>query len=361
MLGRHFYNESIRKTIIGFGTLFNNIELRRKDKNNNIVQVMKVPLAYGPREKFLARVNAEPDLEDRKSTQIQLPRISFELTGLTYDSSRKISSTQMCQTVRTGEVNQIFTQYVPVPYNMTFELSIIAKHNDDAVQILEQILPFFQPSFTITLNMISNTNEYKDIPIVLDGDIGIQDDYEADFKIRRTLIYTLKFVAKSYIYGPLTTAEIIKKVNVDIGRQLEDRLVKDSRYTVTPKALTDYNNDGTVITAANINQTDSQITLSAHNFVTGSIVTYRTIGEDSENIGGLESGENYYVIRLDPANFRLAKTKLDSRQGYYIEFTSSGSGEHKFSIINQYDDAFVEADDDYGFNETWTDYNTEEI
>lgn len=358
MLGRHFYNESIRKTIIGFGTLFNNIELRRRDSNNVVVQTMKVPLAYGPREKFLARVNAEPDLEDRKSTQIQLPRISFELTSLKYDPMRKLASTQMCQSTRnTGE---IFTQYVPVPYNFDFDVSIIAKHNDDAVQIIEQILPFFQPSFTITINMITNTNEYKDIPIIL-NDIGIQDEYEADFTVRRTIIYTLQFTAKSFIYGPITTAKIIKKVNADIGRILSDgTTVKDSRYTVTPKALIDYNEDGTVITDANISLQDSQITLPNHGFVTGSRVMYRLIGDDSTNIAPLESNEVYYVIKIDPSNFKLAETKLDSTYGFHIPFESSGTGEHKFSIINHYDDAFVEPDDNFGFNELWTDYPIEE-
>lgn len=358
MLGRHFYNESIRKIIIGFGTLFNNIELRRRDSNNTVIQTMKVPLAYGPREKFLARVNAEPDLEDRKSTQIQLPRISFELTTLKYDPSRKLVSTQICQSTRnTGEV---FSQYVPVPYNFDFDVSIIAKHNDDAVQIIEQILPFFQPSFTITINMISNTNEYKDIPIIL-NDIDIRDEYEADFTVRRTIIYSLQFTAKGFIYGPLTTSKIIKKVNSDIGRILADgSRIKDSRYTVTPKALVDYNEDGTIIDNTNINLSDSQITLTNHNFITGSKVMYRTIGNSSEPIEPLESNGIYYVIKLDPSNFRLAETKLKARNGIYIPFDSAGSGEHKFSIINQYDDTFVEPDDDFGFNELWTDYPVED-
>lgn len=245
MLGRHFYNESIRKTIIGFGTLFNNIELRRKDSDNNTVQTIKIPLAYGPVEKFLARVEAEPNLDQRRPTQIQLPRISFEMTGISYDPSRKLSPTQVCKSPKSGETEKTYSHYVPVPYNLDFQVSIISKNNDDAVQILEQILPFFQPYFSITINMISQTDEKKDIPILLNG-VTLQDDYEGSFTTRRTIIYTLTFVAKTYIYGPVTTSEIIKKVNVDIGTAINsNRYVK---YSVTPKALEDLNNDGVIDT-----------------------------------------------------------------------------------------------------------------
>jgi hypothetical protein len=243
MLGRHFYNESIRKTIIGFGTLFNNIELRRKDSDNVTVQTIKVPLAYGPVEKFLARVEAEPNLDKRRPTQIQLPRISFEMKGISYDPGRKLSPTQVCRSPKDGDTQKSYSHYLPVPYNLDFEVAIISKNNDDAVQILEQILPFFQPHFSITINMISQTDEKKDIPILLNG-VTLQDDYEGDFRTRRTIIYTLTFTAKSYIYGPVTTSEVIKKVNVDIGTAINaNRYVT---YSATPKALEDINDDGVI-------------------------------------------------------------------------------------------------------------------
>ena len=140
MLGTHFYNESIRKTIVGFGTLFNNIELQRKDKDDSVKQTIKVPLAYGPIEKFLARVEAEPDLDKRRPTQIQLPRISFEMKGIAYDPGRKLGPTQICRTAKSGETDISYSHYLPVPYNLDFEVAIISKNNDDAVQILEQIL-----------------------------------------------------------------------------------------------------------------------------------------------------------------------------------------------------------------------------
>ena len=245
MLGTHFYNESIRKTIIGFGTLFNNIELQRKDKDGTVKQTMKVPLAYGPVEKFLARVEAEPNLDKRRPTQIQLPRIAFEMKGISYDAGRKLGPTQICRTSKAGDAQQTYSHYLPVPYNLDFEVAIISKNNDDAVQILEQILPFFQPHFSITINMVSQTDEKKDIPILLNS-VNLSDDYEGPFTTRRTIIYTLTFTAKTYIYGPITTSEVIKKVNVDIGTAINaNRYIT---YSATPKALEDLNSDGVIDT-----------------------------------------------------------------------------------------------------------------
>ena len=139
MLGTHFYHEIIRKTIIGFGTLFNNIELRRTDSAGNIVQTIKVPLAYGPREKFLARLETEPRLEGRAEVGIQLPRISFEMKGVQYDSTRKMSPINICTKEKSGDVKGVYKQYAPVPYNVDFELNIISKNNDESVQILSLI------------------------------------------------------------------------------------------------------------------------------------------------------------------------------------------------------------------------------
>lgn len=245
MLGTHFYNESIRKTIIGFGTVFNNIELQRQDSDGAVKQTIKVPLAYGPTEKFLARVEAEPNLDKRRPTQIQLPRIAFEMKGISYDPARKLGATQICRSSKAGDATKTYSHYLPVPYNLDFEVAIISKNNDDAVQILEQILPFFQPHFSITINMVNETDEKRDIPILLNN-VSIQDEYEGDFRVRRTIIYTLTFTAKSYIYGPVTTSEVIKKVNVDIGTAINaNRYVT---YSATPKALEDLNDDGVINT-----------------------------------------------------------------------------------------------------------------
>lgn len=354
MLGTHFYHEIIRKTIVGFGTLFNNVELRRTDKSGNIVQTIKVPLAYGPREKFLARLDAEPQLDGRAEAQIQLPRISFEMKGISYDPSRKLSPVNICTTPKSGDTKAVYTQYSPVPYNIDFELNIISKNNDDSVQILEQILPYFQPVFNISIKLVDTTSEVKDIPIILNN-VGMQDDYEGDFRKRRALIHTLSFVAKTYLYGPVATSDVIRTVNVDIGTAINagSRYV---RYSATPKALEDYNSDGTNIGFNSFNISSNTITLTNHGFVTGDFVTY-TSDPNGQPTGGLTDGKEYYIIKIDNDNFRLAGTKYNAQRGYGIDLKSQGAGaNHKFSIINSLDDAYVESDDNFGFNETWTEY-----
>jgi hypothetical protein len=149
----YFYNEILRKTIISFGTLFNDITILQGDS------YIKVPLAYGPTQKFLARLNQSPDLN--KSTAITLPRISFEFTGLVYDPSRKVTTTQTFTVKDPNDGTETKKAYMPVPYNMQFELSVMTKLNDDALQIIEQILPYFQPSYNITVDLVSSINEKK--------------------------------------------------------------------------------------------------------------------------------------------------------------------------------------------------------
>ena len=160
MLGTYSYHEIFRKTVVAFGTLFNNIELRRTD------EVMKVPLAYGPKQKFLARLDQTPD-PTNKRVQITLPRISFEINGITYDSSRKVSPTQKIKIAKDGDENK--NVFMPVPYNLSFELSIISKTQEDGLQILEQILPYFQPHYNLPVKLLSDVNETKDVPVVLNS------------------------------------------------------------------------------------------------------------------------------------------------------------------------------------------------
>ena len=150
MLGQQFYHETIRKVVIAFGSMFNDIQLVRKDNSGTITQSMKVPLAYGPREKFLARLREDADLT--KQVAVTLPRIGFEISSITYDASRKLNRVQQFKKVKGTTSKQLDTQYMPVPYNVGFSLYILAKQSDDGLQIVEQILPYFQPDYTITLN-----------------------------------------------------------------------------------------------------------------------------------------------------------------------------------------------------------------
>ena len=250
MLGTYFYHEILRKTIIGFGTLFNNMIVKHEDTNGNIVDEKRVPLAYGPAAKFIARLEQQPDLN--KMVAITLPRMSFEMTSIAYDSSRKAGITQTFKAVD-GSTNKMKKVFLPVPYNIGFELSLLTKLNDDALQVVEQILPFFQPSFSITIDLISSIGEKRDVPITLTN-VTFQDDYEGDFSTRRALIYTFSFVAKTYLYGPIAENPegLIKKVIVDQYASVDTVNAKrEMRYTATPTATKDYNSDGTIDSSDN--------------------------------------------------------------------------------------------------------------
>ena len=241
MLGSHFYNQIVRKNIIAFGTLFNNIEMKSTDPDTGeVLEAQKVPLAYGPKQKFLVRLT---DTSTSK-VSITLPRIYFEMTSVDYDSTRKTSPIQKYKTIINDNGSEVRVQYVPVPYNIGFELGIIAKSQDDALQILEQILPYFQPSFSITLNMIPDMNEKRDVAIILNS-VQYDDAWDDNFLDRRYITWTLSFTCKSYIYGPFDQAGVIKKAIVyeGINAAVPQRTTK---VTYTPKALEDKNNDGVV-------------------------------------------------------------------------------------------------------------------
>ncbi len=233
----YFYNEVLRRTIISFGTLFNNITIKHEDSSDNVVSVVKIPLAYGPTQKFLARINQSPDLN--KPFAITLPRMSFEFTGLTYDPSRKVSTVQNFTVKDPDDGSIVKKQYMPVPYNMQFELSIMSKLNDDALQIIEQILPYFQPAYNLTVELVESIQEKKDIPVVLEN-ITMQDDYEGDFTSRRVLLYTLRFTAKTYLFGPATTAtkDIIKRASISYLTGTDTaNATREITYTATPRAV----------------------------------------------------------------------------------------------------------------------------
>lgn len=233
MIGNYFYNESTRNVVVSFGTLFNNIQLTKKDNSGNVIQSMKVPLAYGPKQKWLSRLQEDPNLN--KKVAVTLPRIGFEISGLTYDATRKQNKIMKAKKVLDGADNsQLKSGFMPVPYNVDFELFVMAKNSDDALQIVEQILPYFQPEYTVTLREIPELDIIRDVPIVLNS-ISYEDDYEGDFTSRRSIIYTLSFTAKYYLYGPITSTNVVRTVQVD---QYADTPVnapsREQRYTVTP-------------------------------------------------------------------------------------------------------------------------------
>ena len=231
MLGSTFYHETMRKCVVGFGTLFNDIHITRKDSSGNIIQSMKVPLAYGAKQKFLTRLREDPNIT--KSVAITLPRIGFEIGPISYDSTRKLNKIQKVKKAGTTG-SKVDTQYMPVPYNIDFELYVMSKNSDDALQIVEQILPYFQPDYTITINDIVQMSSKRDVPIILSG-VSYEDNYEGEFLERRAIIYTLTFTAKMYLYGPVITGQVITKVQVDQYTDSSTAAPKrEQRLTVTP-------------------------------------------------------------------------------------------------------------------------------
>ena len=238
MFGDHYYHGAIRKYIIMFGSMFNDIDIVRYDKNGNRVQGIRVPIAYGPKEKFLARLNQDPTFDKKVATQ--LPRMSFEITDMSYSPTRTLNKLQRNTAI--GSTNDgLRSQFTPVPYDISITLSAMFANNEDAVQVVEQILPYFRPEFTHSVKLVPETGQYYDIPTVLQG-MTIEDTYEADFQTRRAIIYSFNFLVKGYLFGPVSNKGVIKKTVVDFNVAEGDTLVDTSkgpskRVTLTPGLL----------------------------------------------------------------------------------------------------------------------------
>jgi hypothetical protein len=207
MLNQKFYWGTTRKAIIAFGNLFNNIHIDRRDANGNVVQTLKVPLSYAPRQKFLARISARPDDQDA-SFQTIIPRMGFEMTGIAYDPGRRVSLVQQNRGVN-NTTTTLNAQYAPSPYNIDISLLAYTKNQDDGLQIIEQILPYFNPDFNLSINAIPALNIKNDLPILLNN-ISYEDDYEGDFRTRRAIIWTLNFTLKLNYFGPISKQNIIR-------------------------------------------------------------------------------------------------------------------------------------------------------
>lgn len=240
MFGKTYYHGTLKKYVALFGTLFNDVWINRYDNDNNVKQSFKVPLAYGPREKFLARIQGL-DVDKDSSLQpfaIVLPRMGFEMTNFTYASERKLSTINkfVTQDISTNADKRQY-QYNPVPYDINFQLSIFVKNTEDGTMIVEQILPYFTPEWTTTVQLVSEPNITLDIPLVLNN-VSFDDVYEGNFEERRSLIWSLDFTMKSYLFGPTKKQEVIKLANVQnyvvSGFNDLDNETMDSRVKIYP-------------------------------------------------------------------------------------------------------------------------------
>ena len=326
----YFYNEIFRKTIISFGTLFNNITIKQEGST------VKVPLAYGPIQKFLARLEQAPNLS--QATQISLPRMSFEFTGLTYDPSRKVTTTQQFTVKNPDDGTDIKKAYMPVPYNMQFELAIMCKLNDDALQIVEQILPYFQPQYNLTVQLVESVKEKRDIPIVLEN-VTMQDDYEGDYTTRRVLMYTLRFTAKTYLFGPITSAtkDIVKQVSVRYLAGGSKSTERDITYSVKPRAVKDYTDD--VVTNLSEDITAEAVTINVDD---GSNVTVKKYIE--------VDGEEMYVTKITGNKINVKRGQDTSIAKAHVR----GTGVKGIDYTAREDSDLVEFGDDFGFDGTIT-------
>jgi hypothetical protein len=211
-IANYFYNETTRKYVALFGTVFNQIKIERKDNAGNLVQSMIVPLSYAPFQKVLSRLTQDPDLLNSTKSAISLPRMSFEITNMQYDSTRKLASSLKMRKELKDETNSARNfVYAATPYNIDFSLYIMTKYSEDAVKILEQILPFFTPDWTVSAFLIPDLDSF-DLPIILNS-VTTEDLYEGDYAERQTILYTLNFTLKGYFFGPEKTKKVIKFVD----------------------------------------------------------------------------------------------------------------------------------------------------
>ena len=329
MLGTYYYHQILRKTVVAFGTIFNDVRIRHNSSTSAPGGEIRVPLAYGPMQKFLSRLEQQPELN--RAVQITLPRMSFEMNNISYDPTRKAGITQ---TFKASDGTNIKKVFMPVPYNIGFELNILTKLNDDALQCVEQILPYFQPSFNLTIDLVDVINEKRDVPVVLDN-ISFQDDYEGDFSTRRALIYTLNFTAKTYLFGPVadTTEGLIKKVQVDYAADTALTAKREVRYTATPKAVKDYNDDNTATLREALTKTKTRF---AVNDSTNFAVNNRIIIDDE-----------IMQIKEIPDSLTLVVSRGydGTAKATHLENTS-------IDVLSAADDSLVDIDDNFGFNET---------
>ena len=325
----YFYNEIFRSVIIGFGSLFNGIQIKKKDESDDTFSVVKVPLAYGPTQKFLARLQQNPDLNH--PTQMTLPRMSFEFTNLAYDPSRKSTKTQtMVITNANGEEER--KTFLPVPYNMTIVLSVYTKLNDDMLQITEQIAPYFQPGYTIPIKFLGDYEEVVNTPVVLEN-IDMTDEYEGNFDTRRALIYTFTFTAKTMLFGPLTdvTKDIVKKVTVGyVAGSKSGKYERDITYQVTPRAIKDY--DGVIATllAENVDMVERVI--------------------DVEDGTKIPEGSYIYIDQEEMYVETVTGNKILVRRSQDKSPIQNHVLGSKVFLINQADNVKIEVGDDFGFD-----------
>ena len=317
MFNNEFYHETIRRYVIVFGTMFNDMVVHRRNAAGTIVKRLKVPIAYGPRAKFLSRIKQDPTLT--KPDAISLPRMSFQIVGYNYDPARKLQTIgQMRSAVANTSLNGAV--YNPVPYNIDFELSIYVLNAEDGTMLIEQILPFFTPEWTNTMKLVDDIDLRMDVPVVLNT-INTEDTYEDAYENRRTIIHTLNFTMKGYIFGPVKNKDVILIANT--------RTFVIDGFSASLEGANSGPNAIVQLSAANAGTgyVNNQIVTFSNGIVnaTASIVTNTTGSITSLSIQSGGNFANTSTIRTQIANTTTTSNATNGN-------TSSGTGA-SFTIV----------------------------
>ena len=238
MLGTTYYHQTIRKYVAVFGTLFNDINVVRRDASDVIKEQIKVPIAYSPRDRWILRLRRARGVSGTdEAVAMSLPRMGFDLTGITYDGTRKLNTMGQVYSANTAAgTSTLMKQYNPVPYNFDFSLYSMVSNAEDGAQIFEQIVPFFTPEFTVTVNLIPSMNIAPDVTMVMNG-VQIEDNYEGDFQATREIVWTLTFTMKGYVYPDVKTGSVVKTVIVNL-RMPGDSEIPPAEYIILEDSTT---------------------------------------------------------------------------------------------------------------------------
>ncbi len=320
MFGSHFYHATMRKSVAVFGTLFNNISVVRKDGSGGILNQIKVPLAYGPKEKFLSRI--DQDTMSDASMAIKLPRMSFEITSLSVDSNKKENKKNKIHYQHSTDNNKRQVIQAQVPYNIGMSLSIMTKNQDDGLQILEQIIPYFQPDYTVTIKPIDGwTNFKQDVPVIL-NDTSIEDSYDGDYVTRRVLTYTLNFTMKMTFYSGTTEMKTIKNIDIDWLNQSNNMFLEGQNFEVNPTSA-DKEDSYSVTSTIDYLNVPTTMTLTVSS-VSGTF-------QVGETLSGGTSGTTAKITNIDGTTI-----KVSDPTGYYHQSeTLTGGTSSATATLNQ--------------------------
>lgn len=327
MLGNnHYYNRTIRKVVVAFGTLFNDLVLVRYNKAGTVeYERTRVPLSYGAKEKYLTRLTTDPTLT--KSINVYVPRMSFDLVGLEYDSSRKFNT--LNRNFGQQSDGSVSASYAPIPYNFEFEFAIYVRNTEDGTQILEQILPFFTPDFTVTVDLLPKVGRKYDMPVILNS-VTPEVDYEGDMSTTRLIIWNLSFTVKGYIFPSVSTVGMIEQANTGI--------YSDSRETTTQKVYVDSANGAGV-------------------FVTGEVVREQSKGKTGTVVYFANNATGTLIVS-DLSDLLEENDVLvgDYSNAYYTVNTVDLNPIKTVSIVTSPDPVSANATDNFGFTETITEF-----